>query len=132
MKINWRTYNEGCLRPNEIYAGTHGRGIWSSDDFLNMPSQQDNLSTEKFISDIKVYPNPVNDYGNISFNLTETENVSVQIFNLSGQMVTEINRDNVAAGANTMQFDANDLPKGAYIIRLTAGDMIETSKFIKH
>lgn len=132
MKINWRTYNEGCLRPNEIYAGTHGRGIWSSDDYLNMPSQQDNLNPEKFISEIKVYPNPVNDYGNVSFNLEQTENVSVQIFNLSGQMVQEINRTNMSAGANTMQFDANDLPKGAYIIRLTAGDMIETSKFIKH
>ena len=132
MKINWRTYNEGCLRPNEVYAGTHGRGIWSSADYLGLPSDQDNLQNGKFISNINVYPNPVNDYGTIAFSLEEASNVSVQIFNLSGQVVREISQNSMAAGNNNVKFDVNDLPKGAYIIRLTAGDKIETSKFIKH
>ena len=132
MKINWRTYNEGCLRPGEIYAGTHGRGIWSSADFLNLPTDQDNLTNAKFISNINVYPNPVNDYGTIAFSLEEAANVKVQIFNLSGQVVREISQNNMMTGNNNVKFDANDLPKGAYIIRLTAGDKIETSKFIKH
>jgi hypothetical protein len=132
MKINWRTYNEGCLRPNEVYAGTHGRGIWSSADYLNLPSDQDNLTSAKYISNMNVYPNPVNDYGTIAFALEEATNVTVQIFNLSGQVVREISQNNMTAGNNNVKFDANDLPKGAYIIRLTAGEKIETSKFIKH
>jgi hypothetical protein len=132
MKINWRTWDEGCFRPNEIYAGTHGKGIWSSADFLSLPSDQDNLATAKFIPNINVYPNPMTDQGNIGFSLETAGKVKVQIFNLSGQMVREINEGNLAEGNNNIQFNANDLAKGTYIIRLTAGDKVETSKFIKH
>jgi hypothetical protein len=132
MKINWRTWDEGCFRPNEIYAGTHGRGIWSSADFLSTPTEQDNLTTAKFIPNINVYPNPMTDQGNIAFSMENAGKVNVQIFNLNGQLVREISEGNLAAGNNNIQFDANDFTKGTYIIRLTTGDKVETSKFIKH
>jgi len=132
LKINWRTWDEGCYRPNEVYAGTYGRGIWSTADYLSTPSEQDNLTTAKFIPNINVYPNPMKDQGNIGFSLESAGNVSVQIFNLNGQLVREINEGNLPAGNNNIEFNANDLKKGTYIIRLQAGEKVETSKFIKH
>ncbi|MEX1001975.1 MAG: T9SS type A sorting domain-containing protein [Crocinitomicaceae bacterium] len=132
MRQNWRTYNEGCLRPGEIYVGTHGRGIWSSEDFLGLPSQQDNLETGKFVPNINVYPNPLTEQGTIAFELESATDVTIQIFNLRGQMIRNINETNVSAGVNNVTFGASDLPKGTYIIRLTAGDKVETTKFIKH
>lgn len=132
MKQNWRTFNEGCFRPGEIYIGTFGRGIWSTEAYLGTSTPQDNLDANKFIPNINVYPNPVNDFGTIAFNLEQTSDVTVQIFNLTGQLVQEIKENNMFAGANNIAFTANELPKGTYIIRLNAGDMVETSKFIKH
>lgn len=132
MKINWRTYDEGCLRPGEIYAGTHGRGIWSSEAFLSLPGSQDNLAPSKYVPNILIYPNPLNDQGTLVYSLESSSNVTVQIFNLSGQLVREINQSNVAAGENKLTFGAAELPKGTYIVRLTAGNKVETSKFVKH
>jgi hypothetical protein len=132
MLQNWRTWDEGCLRPGEIYIGIHGRGIWASDALLSLPTSQDNLTSDKFIPNINVYPNPLNDYGTIAFDLASSADVTVQIFNLSGQLVREIKENNLSSGNNQIGFDAADLPKGAYIIRLNAGDKVETSKFIKH
>ena len=132
MLQNWRTFDEGCYRPGEIYAGTYGRGIFSTESLLNTPDS-DQLQLEKYIpSGINIYPNPMQDQGNIAFTLEDNSNVNVKIFSLSGQLVQEINENNVAAGDNNITFGVTELPAGTYIVRLTAGDRVETSKFIKH
>lgn len=132
MIQNWRTLDEGCTRPGEIYIGTHGRGIFSTEDFLSTPDQ-DQLSIDKYIpEDILIYPNPMQEQGTIAFELEKASNVNVQIFSLSGQLVREINETNLSSGQNNIEFGAADLPKGTYIVKLVAGDKIETSKFIKH
>lgn len=132
MGQNWRTYNEGCIRPGEIYIGTHGRGIWSTAAFLSLPGDQDNLAPEKFMPNIKVYPNPLNEVGNIEFNLSSNEDAYLQIFNLNGQLVGEVTKSNLSSGKNVISFDASELPRGTYVIRLTAGSMVETTKFVKY
>lgn len=132
MGQNWRTFDEGCIKTGQIYIGTHGRGIWSTDAYLAMPGNQDNLAPNKFVPDINVYPNPMNEVGNVQFDLVENSDVYIQIFNLSGQLVKEISQSNMTAGKNTITFETAELTKGTYVIRLTAGTMVETAKFIKH
>ncbi|MCG8578071.1 MAG: T9SS type A sorting domain-containing protein [Flavobacteriales bacterium] len=132
MGQNWRTYDEGCIKPGSIYIGTHGRGIWSTDAYLNLPTDQDNLNPTKFIPNINIYPNPMQDNGTIEFDLQSDSDVTVQIFNLQGQMVRVINEKGMSQGKNNLTFGASDLPSGTYIVRLSAGEMVETSKFIKH
>ncbi|MBK9193114.1 MAG: T9SS type A sorting domain-containing protein [Crocinitomicaceae bacterium] len=132
MGQNWRTFDEGCIKTGQIYVGTHGRGIWSTDAYLALPGVQDNLSPNKFVPDINVYPNPMNEVGNVQFDLSENSDVYIQIFSLNGQMVKEISQSNMTAGKNTITFETAELTKGTYVIRLTAGTMVETAKFIKH
>ncbi|MBK6526467.1 MAG: T9SS type A sorting domain-containing protein [Crocinitomicaceae bacterium] len=132
MGQNWRTWDEGCYRPGEIYVGTHGRGIFSSDAFLSLPGDQDNLAPDKFIPNIKIYPNPVNEVGNLEFALEENADAYLQIFNLNGQLVQEVSKSNLMAGNNIITFNTSDLPRGTYVVRLTAGSMVETTKFVKH
>lgn len=132
MGQNWRTWDEGCYKPGEIYIGTHGRGIWSTDEFLGVEEAQDNLNDETFKTDLLVYPNPVNDFGTVAFELTETSDVTVQVFSLSGKLVQSIEKTNMIEGMNSVSLETAELPKGTYFVRLTAGEMIKTTKFIKH
>ncbi|MBK7130636.1 MAG: T9SS type A sorting domain-containing protein [Crocinitomicaceae bacterium] len=132
MGQNWRTYDEGSIKPGRIFIGTHGRGIWSTDAYLTLPGEQDNLDPAKYTPNINLYPNPVNDSGNIQFNLETNEDVYVQIFNLNGQLVQEVSQQNMNKGSNIITFDASELPRGTYVVRLTAGSLVETTKFIKH
>lgn len=131
MQQNWRTWDEGCKRPGEIYIGTHGRGIWSTDALLSTPDS-DNLAKEKFTVNINLYPNPVVDQAMVDFNLDTNGDVQLQIFNLNGQMVQQVVAKDLQAGANKIAFDAQDLPKGTYILILSADNFNETTKFIKH
>ena len=59
LRQDWRTWDEGSLNPGKIYAGTHGRGIWSSTTLLNMPDDMNvGIEKEVFETNLTVYPNP--------------------------------------------------------------------------
>jgi len=132
MGQNWRTWDEGCYVPGEIYAGTHGRGIWSTGTYLGVQESQDNLESKTFEADILVYPNPVADFGTIAFNLEASSNVTVQVYNLSGQIVQEINKNELNKGENTISINTFELSKGTYIVKLTGDNLSKTTKFVKH
>lgn len=132
MGQNWRTWDEGCYVPGEIYAGTHGRGIWSTGAFLGVQESQDNLESKAFEADVMVYPNPVADFGTIAFNLESSSDVTVQIYNLSGQIVQEIKEQNLTEGENTISINTFELSKGTYIVKLTSDNLSKTTKFVKH
>jgi hypothetical protein len=131
MKQAWRTWNEGNYIPGRIYIATHGAGIWHSDEYLGTDEYQDNLAKNDFVSDLIVYPNPVNSYGNIAFNLNSDSDVNVKVFDLTGKLVATITKKNLSAGEQIIQLGTDELTNGTYIIRLTAGDMVKTTKFIK-
>ncbi|MFN7014323.1 MAG: T9SS type A sorting domain-containing protein, partial [Bacteroidia bacterium] len=82
------------------------------------------LSNDSFDNTaFKVYPNPVKDMLNLSYN---TEISKVQVVNMLGQIV--INRN---MNATEGQIDMSGLNSGAYIVNVTVGDSVKTIKVIK-
>jgi hypothetical protein len=82
------------------------------------------LSNDSFdASKFKFYPNPVKDVLNLSY----TENITkVQVINLLGQEVKA-----VSINATQSQVDMSNLPKGTYLVKVTAADEVKTIKVIK-
>lgn len=130
VRQSWRTWDEGNRRPGEIYIGTFGRGIWSSAAYLGIGDNDAN-GNAIFKTKLKTYPNPTTESTTLTFNLSETSNVTVQVYNITGTLVKTISDKNVSAGAQTLTIDASDLPKGTYIVKLSAGKQNDTVKFIK-
>ena len=130
MQQNWRTWNEGCKRPGEIYIGTHGRGIWSTDALLSTPGNDGPVKDNVQVN-LNLYPNPVQDQATVDFNLATNGTVQLQVFNLNGQVVQQVTSKDLQAGANKLVFDVQDLPRGTYILRLQSENFSETTKFIK-
>lgn len=71
-------------------------------------------------SDFKLaaYPNPFNPATTISFSLPATGPVSVVAYDLMGRVVRTIMNQNLSAGSHTCTFAADDLPSGAYFLKL--------------
>jgi len=63
--------------------------------------------------------------------LSETSTVNVYVYSISGQLMKTITRKNMAAGAQTLTIDGDDLQKGTYIVKFIAGKQNDTVKFIK-
>jgi len=75
--------------------------------------------------DFAVYPNP-ND-GNFIIAITNTEaaNYLVEIFNISGVLVSKEN-----SSVNHLNINISDLSKGIYFVRVTIGNNVATNKLI--
>lgn len=64
------------------------------------------------------YPNPFNPATNISFQLPETANVSLKVYDMVGREVVVLVDRQMTAGTHTATFDASQFPSGVYFYRL--------------
>ncbi len=81
------------------------------------------------------YPNPFNPVTNISYDIPEVAQVTLEIFNIAGQKVRTLAQGQHEPGRYRIQWDAtNDFGKtlssGMYIYRIQAGDFISVKKLI--
>ncbi|CAI8159524.1 MAG: Uncharacterised protein [Crocinitomicaceae bacterium] len=119
--------------PGAIYACTYGRGVWRADNLLSLyePIVQNEVS--KNISSTKIYPNPVVQNANISFDLNSSSLVNISIYNLNGSLVkTLYNNVRMNKGNNSSPINASELSMGTYLVVIKAGEEQEVVKFIKY
>ncbi|MBN2010129.1 T9SS type A sorting domain-containing protein [candidate division KSB1 bacterium] len=76
------------------------------------------------------YPNPFNAQTMISITVPELADVSLEIFNLRGEIVATIFQGMHEAGTFSYIFDANNLPSGVYFYKLTARGMSQSRKLL--
>lgn len=65
------------------------------------------------------FPNPFNPTTNIQFELSESSEVTLQVFDITGRRVATLVNGKQPAGQQTVQFDASALASGVYIYKLT-------------
>ena len=76
------------------------------------------------------YPNPFNPATTISFTLPEKSNVTLEVFDISGKMVSTLVNGNMEAGYHSYSFNASELSSGVYFYRLMAGGFSQVKKMI--
>ncbi|MGH7491667.1 MAG: M4 family metallopeptidase [bacterium] len=81
------------------------------------------------------YPNPFNPSTTISFALPEASEVSLTIYNMSGQLVKKLVAGGMEAGEHSMVWDATDerglrVASGVYAYVLKAGEFVSKRKLV--
>ncbi len=74
------------------------------------------------------YPNPFNPSTTIEFSLERYDNITLTIYNLLGQKVTELLKGNYNKGTYKVTFDAAQLPTGIYIYQLRTSTNVIAKK----
>lgn len=73
------------------------------------------------------YPNPFNPRTSFSLTVRESQEVTVEVFNLLGLPVKRLFSGEIEAGQTmTFTFDAGDLPSGIYLYRVQGEDFTAT------
>jgi hypothetical protein len=75
------------------------------------------------------YPNPFNPTTTVGFSLPVNSDVTLTIYNVNGQKVTEF-KDTFEAGEHSFEWDAAASASGVYFYRLTAGDFSAVKKMV--
>jgi len=79
--------------------------------------------------------NPFNPSTTIKFDLSEASEVTLNIYNMKGQLVRQLLNEKLSAGSHSFTWDAkNDqaqqLSSGLYVSRLQAGDFVQHRKML--
>ena len=66
----------------------------------------------------------------MDLNLSEAGYVSVKIYNVMGQLVSTLIDQDMNPGYHTINWNANDMSSGMYLVRVHAGENEETQKIM--
>ncbi|MGD8306009.1 MAG: T9SS type A sorting domain-containing protein [Ignavibacteria bacterium] len=74
------------------------------------------------------YPNPFNPSTRIRFTIPERQKITLRVYNLMGELVSELVNEIREPGSYSELFDASGLPSGMYFYTLTAGRFSKSVK----
>lgn len=89
------------------------------------------IAGQKIAPGFTVFPNPGQEQFNVSVQIEESADGSIEIFNILGNRI-QGNRIHFYQGDQTIPFTiGEEYPAGQYVVRLTIGDRVEQLPFVK-
>ena len=79
---------------------------------------------------VNVFPNPFNPMTNFKIAIPQSSLTTIRVFNVTGQLVKEMDLGTLQAGYHTVQFGASDMASGMYFARIEAGSFHSTHKLM--
>ncbi len=117
-KISNYNYEDKSLEPGTYYyrlkqIDLGGQSVYSKEVEVTVKAPvQFSLSQN--------YPNPFNPATTINFNLPEKSDVTLNVYNIIGELVSIVIHNSYEAGYQSVNFNAPNLPSGVYVYRIEA------------
>ncbi len=127
----WELFSDGVT-----WLSIADEGSWDigSNFFMAAIVETDEVSATKElvvgnqrISLHDAFPNPTNGQLTISYDLEESAAIQIEIYNLTGQVIRQINKNTLPAGQYQEQIGTNNLATGTYFygIRTDSGRLMQ-------
>ena len=75
-------------------------------------------------------PNPFNPATSIPFRLSRGSQLSLAVYNITGEKVAELAKGRFSAGEHAVTWDASDYASGVYFYRIASADFVKTRKMM--
>ncbi|MBI2417396.1 MAG: T9SS type A sorting domain-containing protein [Ignavibacteriales bacterium] len=111
---------------NNDGAKPQNNGIYSSSPITAIEDKKE-IAGRKFQLE-QNYPNPFNPSTRITYTVAEKSYVQLRVFDVLGNIVSELVNEEKGAGNFTVNFSAHGLSSGIYFYQLKAGGAIQTKK----
>ena len=145
VEKTWALHGNNCYTFFLMDSGENGYSGYCklSDDngeFVNITDElvdvvevtfhtDSNVGLEELsTSTVSIYPNPSQNTTNISYSLTETASVSVDVYSITGAQVLEISAVKQTIGNQKTTINTSSLEEGIYFVSLTINDQVITKK----
>jgi hypothetical protein len=87
-------------------------------------------ASQNIIGSMQASPNPFNPTTTFTFSLSESGQVTLTVFDLTGRLVATIISGWQEAGSHQASFNGSHLPSGIYLAKLEAGSFSATQKIV--
>jgi hypothetical protein len=109
---------------------THTGDFEIVDIIVANSSERVNVGAPTAFSLSEAYPNPFNPTTSMTLAVPEAGNVSVQVYNIMGQVVATLASGHMDASIYTLTWDASDASSGMYFVRAEAAGSVTTHKLV--
>ena len=87
---------------------------------------------QNLLQQMQIFPNPFQNTSDISFYLSETENITINLYDLQGRLVkTVLANENLSAGKHRIVLEADNLKNGVYLCVLNGTKTHFSQKIVK-
>ena len=100
------------FQPGEYHV-YFDQPIFAPDTALNVSD-----AMEMFGFEFMVYPNPASDRVSIGFHNDAPQRITIDLLDLSGRVVEQIETRNMAAGIQTIDWNSSHIGAGTYLVRV--------------
>jgi len=136
-KTNQKEFIDQTIEKNREYSYSVSAVYKNYENDLRTETQQSlkvkfksNWSIPTVTDLMQNYPNPFNPKTKITFTLAKSDQVSLTIFNASGQLVSKLLESELMAGVHNSEFNAVALPSGLYFYKLQTSESSKTMKMM--
>jgi hypothetical protein len=81
-------------------------------------------------TNVDLYPNPAQNQTTLSYTLSSSSNVTLNIFDMNGRLISSLEKGRQAAGLHTQEISLSGLEKGVYMIQIITNQTSEAAKLI--
>jgi hypothetical protein len=86
------------------------------------------INDQTALNGVSVYPNPFSETTTVEVNLLSNDEVVVEMFDMTGKLVSSQNHGTLAAGKHLLNVNGANLADGMYFVKITAGTSVATQK----
>ncbi|HHG86395.1 MAG TPA: PKD domain-containing protein [Bacteroidetes bacterium] len=79
---------------------------------------------------LEIFPNPASDLVNLRLNIDTQADVSLQMMNIEGRSIMQMDAGSLGAGEHTLSLETATLPSGLYLVRVQVGNQQITKKLM--
>jgi|GEM_PF-4006865 len=115
---------------SKLFAGTFGAGLFSSPSILVSVEDEFNEDIPNNFHLAQNYPNPFNPSTTIEFSIPQSGLYEIAVYNILGQKVKTLLRNELQPGSHKVEFNAAELASGIYLYKLTGNNITLTKKMI--
>lgn len=125
-RLNKPAYLKNGVKVSFIPFKPAKDSFFMNNKFMGTPKAGLN---DKILNNVKVYPNPISDQLNLSFNVSKEATVTVKIMDVLGNEITTLLSERIAAGDQNKPFQiASRITSGFYFIRVSVGSEVITKR----
>ncbi|MDE2995204.1 MAG: T9SS type A sorting domain-containing protein [Bacteroidota bacterium] len=119
------------LLDDEVVLATHGRGVWTLPVTAVVTSTEETTQLPELFEVTAAWPNPFQDRVTVSWTSPVATHLRAEVFDMQGRRVAILRDGPAQAGSHEVTWQAESIPAGAYVVRLTGDDGSRTRMIIK-
>ncbi len=136
IPINQGFYNEDMriasllIANNYIFSGCSWRGVWrrSLSEIINVQNISTEIPTKYSLS--QNYPNPFNPSTSIEFDVVQTADVNISVFDILGKELEVLVNEKLQPGSYKTEWNGAGYSSGVYFYRMKSGNFSQTKQMM--